>query len=470
LANWSDDISNHLSQRKVIVGHKPLHNKCEPTLLGASLLAGCALVFLTSACASASSSGAAAAGTPGKKAAVGKAPIRKTAAAPKAKPASPASAPTAPPPALVPAKASKPTASDEPNLPTRFADQVFCPIPPEISPNEELVVRCALKPGLGAHSVILRYRVSGKEEYSTLDAVRSSKGWYVAKIKGSEIRGGSLQLYVEAYAPGNRVAGTSGTDDNPSVILITGGAGGGPNADEDPLAKIQREQEAEHMRTIEGHRRPSPSLWLGMGIGSGEGWYPKRNIERQPGTATGWATGGLFHLLPEIGYNWTSHIAFSVQGRWQFVKTETQGGGNQAKPHRQAFAVLGNVYFMTDSRTSDWQIFGNVAAGGGSAFRLYVAPNTKYGDVTFPNSDTVNGGPMVAGAGGGIIWHLTNFVALTGHVRSLVGFPKTAVIIEGGIGAQLALWPFSAYQSKKGPQTPQDLEPEPDYAPSEPVD
>jgi hypothetical protein len=209
-----------------------------------------------------------------------------------------------------------------------------------------------------------------------------------------------------------------------------------------------------------------------MGIGSGEGWYPSRTPERYTSAkATGWATGGLFHLLPELGYNLTPNIALSVQARWQFVKNETQGNDQSRKPHTQALAVLGCAYFMTDSPTSDWQLFGMLAAGGGSAFRLYVAPKRSSDSrQDFANSDTVNGGPFVAGAGGGLVYHLTNFFALTGHVRSLAGIPKTAVVIEGGIGAQLAVWPFSAYESKKNPHAPQDLEPEPDYAPSEPVE
>lgn len=442
------------------------------------LLVGCALVFLVSACGTARTKSAspsiqrAAAGTSGK--ASGRRPAgaaKSTAAVPAPAPA-PAAKPSKPVEAKKPAEPKKPAAPAEPDLPTRFGGQVFCPIPSEVSPNEELIVRCAVKAGLGANSVIVRYRASGREDYSTIDAPRSPKGWYVAKIKGGEVQGASFQLYVEAYGQGNRVVGTSGSDDNPNVILIHGGSSSGPSADEDPLAKIQREQDAERMQIVEGRRRPSPSLWLGMGMGSGMGWYPSRTPERYTGAkATGWATGGLFHLLPEIGYNWTPNIAFSLQGRWQFVKTETQGGGTQSKPpHSQALAVLGSVYLMTDSRTSDWQFFGTAVVGGGTAFRLYVAPRRSYGTNDFPNSDTVNGGPVVAGAGGGLIYHLTNYVALTGHVRSLAGFPKTAVIIEGGIGAQLALWPFSAYQSKKGPVVPQDLEPEPEYAPSEPVD
>lgn len=450
------------------MGHKAMINMSEPTSMNTrtGLLVGCALVFLMSACGTASARGAS---SPSRKTVADTAPSRKTVGAPKSAP--------------VPATASKPVETKrpvedkkaagpaEPDLPSRFAGHVFCPIPPEVSPGEELVIRCALKPGLSAHSVIVRYRVSGKEEYSTIDALRSPKGWYVAKIKGNEVRGSSLQLYVEAYAPGNRVAGTSGSDDNPNVVLIAGGVSG-PSSDEDPLMKIQREKEAEQMQIVEGHRRPSPSLWLGFGIGSGEGWYPSRKGEANPNAkATGWATGGLFHLLPELGYNLTPNIAFSVQGRLQFVKTETSGGNTQdAKPHKQALGVLGCVYLMTDSRTSDWQLFGTVVAGGGSAFRLYMAPHLSSGNNSFPNSDTVNGGPFVAGAGGGVIYHLTNFFALTGHVRSLAGFPKNAVIIEGGIGAQLALWPFSAYQSKKTSQVPQDLEPEAEYAPSEPVE
>lgn len=437
------------------------------TLMHTGLLAAFATVFLTSACATASPQAAAQTSPPAKKVTASKSTSRKVAAAAKAKSAAPPAAPA--PVAAKPSKASsKPAASDEPNLPTKFADQIFCPVPPEIVPDEDLTIRCALKAGLGARSVILRYRVSGKEEYSTRDAIRSPKGWYVATIKGNEIRGGSLQFYVEAYAPDNRVAGMSGNDVEPNVILITGEFSG-PSLDEDPLARIQREKEAEQMEIVEGRHRPSPSLWFGVGMGSGIGWYPKRKLERRPdGEATGWATGGLFHLLPELGYNLTPNIAVSLQGRLQFVKTETQGGGNEAKPYSKAYAVLACIYFMTASHTSSWQLFGTAAVGGGTAFRLYAAPvRSRDPSNDFPNSDTVNGGPLVAGAGGGVNYHLTNYLALTAHVRSLAGFPKSAVVIEGGIGAQLALWPFSAYQSKKRSQIPEDLEPEPEYTPPE---
>jgi hypothetical protein len=126
---------------------------------------------------------------------------------------------------------------------------------------------------------------------------------------------------------------------------------------------------------------------------------------------------------------------------------------------------------MTDAlfgRSSNFQLFGMGTVGGGTAFRLYVAPSpSAIPSNNFPNSDTVHGGPLVAGAGGGLIYHLTNYLALAGQLRALAGIPKSAMLVEAGISAQVGLWTAKAFRNA-GPATSAPLlEPEPDYVPAD---
>ena len=432
------------------------------------LLSSCAVLLLASACATTKPDRPTAAtkkGAPAKVVASGgakgkhKAPA---AAAPKAQPApakpgKPAAAPVA----------KTPAGPAEPELPTSYPHPVYCPIASEIRPETEFTIRCAVKPTLATRSVVVHYRSSGSETYTTADAVHSPKGWYALKIKPSEVRGSSFQFYVEAYDANNKVT-ASGTDESPNILLIQAGASGGtdqPDKD-DPLAHIQREQEAELAQLTEAHRRPAPSLWVGMGIGSGYGWYPNRIVENYPtARATGWASGGNFHILPEVGYQWTEHVAFALQLRYQFVQTKTSGG-DPATPHKTAIAGLGRVYLMTGSlfgKESNFELFATGSLGGGTAFRLYVAPNPGY-LTGINNSGTVYGGPLAAGGGVGLLYHVTTYLALAAEFRTLVGFPKQAVMMEGGVSAQLKLW------SRKEPGAfvpPPTLEPEAEYYPAD---
>lgn len=354
------------------------------------------------------------------------------------------------------AEAKKPEPPPEPDLPSRLPHPLHCPIPSEVPADTELTIRCAVKPALATRSVVFSYRLSGTEHFSTTDATRSHKGWYVVTIKASEVRGSSLQFYVQAYNGNNKMVASSGNDESPNIVLIrkassgtgTGGADQ-PVADEDPLARIQRERDVESGLSHEVRRRPAGKVWLAMGMGSGYGWFPTRVQDVYVGAkATGWATGGILHLLPEVGYQWTDHIAFSVQGRLQFVYTQTGTGDtrrNPEPPKAFAWAVLGRAYLFTDrlfGPASNLQIFGTGTLGAGTAFRLYVAPspNPNNSNTNFVNSDTVSGGPIAIGVGGGVAYHFTNTLALAAELRALAGVWNFATVIEAGASVQWAFW------------------------------
>ena len=356
----------------------------------------------------------------------------------------------------------------EPDLPSRLPHPLHCPIPSEVPADTELTIRCAVRPALATRSVVVSYRLSGTEHFSTTDATRSPKGWYVVAIKASEVRGSSLQFYVQAYNGNNRMVASSGNDESPNIVLIrkaSTGTGGPdqPVAEEDPLARIQKERAAENGESNEVRRRPPGRVWVAMGMGSGYGWFPTQVTDVYKAKATGWATGGILHLLPEFGYQWTDHIAFSLQGRLQFVYTQTGSGSLQAEgPKTFAWAVLGRAYLFSDrlfGPASNLQIFGTGNLGYGTAFRLYVAPAAKGG---FINSDTVSGGPLAVGVGGGVAYHFTNTLALAAELRALAGVWNFATVIEAGASVQWAFW--SPGEHRAAAAAP-EIAPETEYTP-----
>ena len=452
----------------------------KPTIRN-SLLGCCAFLLLVPACATSSKNG-----KPGSARAKRKGSAAKTAtAAPSSddksksnpQPATPAKPPKAA--AVVEAK-KPPPPPPEPEIPSKLPEPLFCPTPSEVQPGTDLTIRCAVKPALATRKVVLHYRPSGTERFVAADATRSRKGWYVVNIKGSEVKGSSLQFFAQAHNANNKVTASNGTDESPNILLIRkGGSGpagtGGPDqpvADEDPLARIQRERDAESGQSSEGRRRPARKVWLALGLGSGYGWFPSRTPELYTGAkVTGFSSGGILHLLPEIGYQWTDHIAFSLQGRYQFVHTDMGTGyTGTVQPKGWAWAVLGRVYLFTDrlfGSTSNFQLFGTGTLGVGTAFRLYVAPNPNLanpGVSDFRTSDTVNGGPVAAGVGGGLAYHATNYLTLAAELRALAGFWDVATVFEAGLSAQVDIWTPGA-RSAAAAEPASELPPEPEYTP-----
>jgi hypothetical protein len=433
------------------------------------LFASCALLLLAPACATSSKTGKSSSAPASQKRFASKSAAAKSSGDSK-KNAKPADSPKA-------VEVKKPEPPPEPDLPSRLRHPINCPIPSEVPADTELVIRCAVKPALATRSVIVSYRPSGTEQFSTTDATRSPKGWYVVTIKPFEVRGSSLQFYVQAYNGNNKVVASSGTDESPNIVLIRKSSSGAPGtggadqpvADEDPLARIQRERDVESGLSHEVRRTPAGRVWLAMGMGSGYGWFPTRSQDIYVNAkSTGWATGGILHLLPEVGYQWTDHIAFSLQGRLQFVYTKTGAGSLQTEaPRSFAWAVLGRGYLFTDrlfGPASNFQLFGTGTLGAGTAFRLYVAPspNQINSSANFINSDTVSGGPIAVGVGGGVAYHFTNALALAAELRALAGVWNFATVIEAGASLQWAFWSPGEHRA---PEAAPEIAPEAEFTP-----
>jgi hypothetical protein len=346
--------------------------------------------------------------------------------------------------AEAPAAERRPRADGEdPDLPANIPEDLFCPVPDQTPPDEPLTLRCVLRPGVRAGRLTLHYRPAGSESFTDVPMAKSRKGWYRGVVPASAAIGKSLQYYVEGSAAPKL---TSGNSDSPNLVMVREGADASAEAtaavagreedepptieDENPLAEIEKERAREGV-----HVRSERRLWAGLALGKGMGWQGGGPLEfrKDQEVAAGTLGGGLVQLLPEIGYQWTERLALSLQLRVQFVPTEGSGDPTPGKPAERAIAALVRAtYAVGDGNVRG---FGSLAVGGGDGFRLKVAPNRQTGLV---RSDTVRGGPFLAGAGGGVIYHFNPHVAWPTELRALAGVPDIALSVELTSGIEVS--------------------------------
>jgi hypothetical protein len=183
-----------------------------------------------------------------------------------------------------------------------------------------------------------------------------------------------------------------------------------------------------------GMRRAPGSYFLGLGVGTGVGAHFTRGLEHHAGTtvSTGAAYGGLLHLMPEIGFQYRDKLAFSLQSRHQYIRATGFDPTLSGRPPQAAHALFARAYYELGS-TERMQWLGTATLGGGSGFRLKIAPVPVAG---LPSSDTIKGGPVVAGPGGTLFVHLNDRMLLATEIRLLVGLHNIAAIAEGSIGLQ----------------------------------
>jgi hypothetical protein len=191
-------------------------------------------------------------------------------------------------------------------------------------------------------------------------------------------------------------------------------------------------------RAPAGARRASAGyFWVGLGVGSAVGGTTRRGLEHHTNRVVkaGPLSAGLLHLQPEVGYQLSPGVAVSLQGRHQYIRPS--GGPDTTvvgPPPRTAHAALLCLYYRI------WQgeslaLLGTAAVGGGSGFRLKVPPRPE---VMLASSDTVAGGPFVAGPGLALHLALGDSIVVSPSVRVLVGAPNLAGVAEGTLGARYA--------------------------------
>jgi hypothetical protein len=360
------------------------------------------------------------------------------------------------------AAASKPAGSDddddggEPDLPARIT-ALDCPTPDEAIIDKPLTLRCAVAPSLPVAAVYLLYRAPGKEDYIEILMTKTPKGWLQAKVPKKAISGKSFQFYFEGRNAAGKAVVANGGAESPNIVLVVEEASRGETSkvtpgeeDENPLEEDEGsrgprlhlghiDKAREGLDTHFGKRK----WWIGLGLGTGYGYAKGNGFEAvnkspdpqfhalqgefQPGLA--WA--GLGHLAPEVGYQLNPDLAVSLEGRVQWIGQPAKYSQFGA---RGAISVLAKLILFT--KQSQLRFFGSALAGGGDGFRLIVYPDSSKPDF----KDTIRGGPVVAGVGGGVYYEISKPVSLVAEVNGLAGFPIFSIVADVNVALQINIY------------------------------
>jgi len=362
---------------------------------------------------------------------------------------------------------------EEPSPPSRVPEPFYCPLPSEVPPKEDIMVRCVTQKQPRKASATVFYRENGAENFTPLPLTRSAKGWLSATVPGSAVTGSAFSYYLEAKVPGVKEALTIGNADSPNLMPIIDGAAPvnntalamllqgkdtsmktGPAADDNaPLAEINQQfQIDEDLRKY--HRRLPGALFLAFGGGAfGITYHGGMTQDSRDNTSklgAGTSPAKLAQFLLELGYQFTNKFGLSLQGRLQYTPSDSVGwvpASPARTPPTTALAVFlrGQYALLT---AGNFQVFGSAMVGGGllggRTFMGYVPRNcdltnelTKCDPAKgqIGHSDTVSGGPVAVGVGLGMMYHFARFLAIWVEARGLSSFGPTMLLAEynGGL-------------------------------------
>jgi hypothetical protein len=323
-----------------------------------------------------------------------------------------------------------------------------CPGGGEIQAGDDVTLKC-LTSELRAAFVVLYYKANGAEEYQVLPMTKgdSSGGVtsWVAKIPGADTNAKWVPMYFEAQNEAGTPLATSGRADSPNVITVKGadaGEAGGRSAadDEDEDGNEEEGEEIDDnnpLARLENQRRRetegSKGTWMfSLALGSGFGYAAGDSTEafskgtQRVGFNSGFAPAYLGHAVVEIGYFVGRNTALSLASRNQWMQGMKYGAA------RGANSVLLRLLFFTEPEGKVRWYFAT-AAGGGEGFRLRVNAavlNDKADATGQTVHDTVQGGPFVAGLGGGMIYKISRRWHWTLDTQVLVGIPKPSSVLD----------------------------------------
>jgi hypothetical protein len=165
---------------------------------------------------------------------------------------------------------------------------------------------------------------------------------------------------------------------------------------------------------------------VGLGVGSGVGWHSRRDLESQNDYTlpAGLGATALAHLAPELGYRIDQRFAISVQSRHQIIPKIGFVPGTRPRFAHSVF-VRGHALLRTIGEALE--MWGTVAVGGGSAFRVYVPADPSVG---LQGSDTISAGPVAFGPGVSLVFRPRGPYAFLGEARMLAAVPRFAALVD----------------------------------------
>jgi hypothetical protein len=311
-----------------------------------------------------------------------------------------------------------------------------CPTANMATAGSSLKLRCVGEGSLPATEVTVFFRAGESSPFksrkmSSEAALDGTPGWGT-QLPPEATSGEQLSLYFQARNKRGKVVASVGSVVEPVEIGIRGAGQGAGAASRGVRDDAEGEGETEG-----GPPKDHDYWWLGLGLGIGYGYagssgpevYHATVVKYTPGVA--WAKAA--QITPEVGYFLTPSLSLSLQGRIQYIP---QAAGNATAP--AAVAFLGRLLYFTSGKTV--RFYGSGILGGGQGFRLYVEGLKRTPNSTpNPVNDTVLGGPVVFGVGGGMAVGLSDSWSWILEINGLGGVPAFSMVADINTGVRLRL-------------------------------
>lgn len=334
---------------------------------------------------------------------------------------------------------TSPTSGDK-GLPILYA-----PIITKAPQNHSVTIKAQVPPGLGAARVVLAYQADNAPEFLVreMPPTADNPGWYQAEIPAEATLGLQVAYYVEAQDSDDRAMATSGSHEDPHVIVLL----------REPSAGDQGSDDAS--RAMVGAARsakPMPAgIWLVLAGGTGAGYHagsPEMNPTDGGAPARDLRVSGLgyarlLHAAPEIGVFVAPHIVVSAQGRFQYVtgNQDVRIGAKTYDKASLALAGLAKLRWLPRQVPSRWQPILTIAAGAGQIRHVVETPSearlSGCGDKSTTCRDTVLGGLYLVGLGAGTLFRLNQTFALYASIDAIAAFPH--VMLQADLNLGLAI-------------------------------
>jgi tetratricopeptide (TPR) repeat protein len=325
-----------------------------------------------------------------------------------------------------------PPVPDTTETSTPSEGQLRCPAASVATAGSSLKLRCVAEGSLSASEVIVYFRpghgVFRSRKMSTEKTLDGSPSW-TTQLPPQATSGDQLFLYFEALNKKGDVLSSVGSEDNPAVVGIRSGDQGSEETGSGSrhARRVDEEGEGEG-----GAAKPAESgfWWIGLGLGSGIGYAGGAGPEIYKNTdfRAGYAWAKVVQVTPELGYFMTPNLSLSLQGRIQYI---SQPSSNAIAPACVAF--LARLLYFSNGETV--RFYAGPILGGGLGFRLVVSGLTTASGKTI--TDTVRGGPIVAGVGGGMSVGLSDSWSWILELNGLAGFPTFSMVLDFNTGLRV---------------------------------
>jgi hypothetical protein len=346
----------------------------------------------------------------------------------------------------------------DPDLPARVPSPLYCRLPFDAPPGQDVVVRCLTQRQQKQSSATFHYHPNGADgEYVGLPMERSPKGWLVVVVPGRAVQGKALSYYIKADIPGSAKALYLGHPEAPNELVIRKppAPDGAEDAreDADVIAGPVHGGPPDGAEIIRPSRLRAPgSFWIALGGGTGAAYHRRETVDSNDKVQvqSGFSPAALVQFEPEIGYQVSRRFSLSVMGRYQYAPADTHGFTPDSDEHSIPSAALagflrGQFAFLS---RGGFQAYASGGAGFGTSFLATISKRCTAAPCNLDHSDTLHGGPVGLTAGVGTTYYLVPGFGFFLEVKEIATLPKFMALTEVSAGLAFA----HKFQGAKGPK------------------